>query len=104
MSVADVLSKIGDWTESKKLAQIVAKEHNVVEETAYRRMKREANDKLIRKKPLPDWSVICVLPNWPLKEDHIRLLIDVLNASSLSTLANVKFLEAMAKFIEATKK
>lgn len=101
MSVADVLNKIGDWTTGKKLANIVAKEYGIAEETAYRRMKKEVEDGLIRRIPLPDRGVIYGLPNWPLKEDDIKILIDVLNAMSLSQLANAAQIDALAKLIEA---
>ena len=103
MSVADVLQKIGDWTQGKELAKIVAKEYDIAEETAYRRMTKETSEKLIRRIPLADRRVIYGLPNWKLKENDVKILIDAMNAVSLSTLANARHLEALAKFIEATK-
>ena len=104
MSVADVLKKIGDWTKATDLANMVTKEYGIAEETAYRRMTKETKDGIIRKIPLPDRAVIYGLPNWPLKEDDIRILIDAMNAMSLSKLANAIEMDALAKLIEACRR
>ena len=104
MSVADVLTKIGDWTVANKLANIIAKEHDIALETAYKKITKAHKDGSIRRIPLPDRGVIYGLPNWPLKQDDIRILIDAMNAVPLSTLANARHLEALAKFIEATRR
>ena len=103
MSVADVIRKIGDWTKAKDLASLVVKEYDIAEETAYRRMKKEVDDGLIRRIPLPDRGVIYGLPNWPLKKDDVKILIEAMNAMSLSKLANAAEMEALAKLIEATR-
>lgn len=103
MSVANVLRRIGDWTTSKDLVKTAAKELDITEKTVYEKLKKEVKEGAIRKIPLPDRGVIYGLPNWPLKQDDVKLLIDAINAISLSQLANARQLEALAKFIEATR-
>lgn len=78
--------------------------YGIAEESAYRKMTKEAKDGLIRRMPLPDRGVVYGLPNWPLKEDDLRLLIDAMNAMSLSQLANAAQIDALAKLIEATRR
>jgi len=65
MSVVDILKKHGKWTETKKLAKIVAKEHNISVRQAYRKISRAWKNKEIRKLTLPDRNVLCGLPEWP---------------------------------------
>ena len=64
MSVADILRKHGKWLETKKLAAMVAKELNIGNRQAYRKINQAWKHKQIRKLTLPDRSVLNGLPEW----------------------------------------
>lgn len=102
MSVADVLGKIGDWTTSKRLIKIAAEELKITPRHAYRKIAEETNMKpsLIKKIVRSDRSVVYGLPNWPLKEDDLKLLIDAMNAIAANKTADAAQLTAIAKMLE----
>jgi hypothetical protein len=103
MSVANILRKIGDWTRSKELVENIVKELGIVEMTAYRKMKKEVADGLIKKIPIPGRGVLYGLPNWPLKEDKLKLLLDIWNTHIRDKEANAAQVAAMTKLLEETR-
>jgi len=103
MSVANILRKIGDWTRSKELVENIVKEHGIAKMTAYRRMKKEVADELIRKIPIPGRGVLYGLPNWPLKEDKLKLLLDIWNTHIRDKEANAVQVAAITKLLEETR-
>lgn len=66
MSVVDILRKHGKWAETQKLVNMVAEELNISDRQAYRKITQAWKNKEIRKIPLPDRSVLCGLPEWPI--------------------------------------
>jgi len=64
MSVADILKKHGRWLETKQLATMVAKELDVSNRQAYRKINQAWKQKQIRKLTLPDRSILNGLPGW----------------------------------------
>lgn len=66
MPITDILRKLGKPTETSELAKKAAEELDISVRHAYRKIKKAWKTKEIRKVPLPDRSVLCLLPEWPL--------------------------------------
>ena len=103
MSVADILEKIGKWTIATELVKIVVEKMNVIERTAYRKIKSELNEGTIKKIPLPGGNMIYGLSNWSLENIDLKLLLEIWNTHIRDKEATAAEVTAWAKLIEAAR-
>jgi hypothetical protein len=97
------IKKIGNWTTSKELLKLVIDQFTVVERTAYRKIENEVKEGGIRKLTLPDGGVLYGLPNWPLDNIDLKLVLKIWQTHIRDKEATAAQLTAWAKFIEAIR-